>query len=436
MNRIIVYTDSLHPRIQYVVRTVLSDFLNLDVDLTADKAKFIQSPLPRLTYLESGLENIPNIFNSQIIESNDIFNPSFTEFDQIELKQIHTDFDVFAFCFFMLSRAEEYHTDTEDNHGRFPAAHSYASQHNFLQIPVVDIMCESLYEWIRNFYPSLIHQPSESTALLTFDIDIAFAQKAKPFIRQAGAVLKDISSFNFHKLSKRISVLQGKHPDPFDVYDYLEKLAYHIEIPFVFFFLVRSGGKYDKAVNTGHKDFVKLVKRISEFAVIGIHPSYSGGQDAETIIQEKRILEDITGKEIIHSRQHFLKLQMPQTARALSEAGILHDFTMGYAETPGWRAGTCKPFRIFDVEKNEILPLTTYPLSIMDGTLGEYLALSPEEAMKTTEEIINVTRHHRGVFIPLWHNETISNTGKWTGWKEQVFEPMIESLSTKFPTSP
>jgi hypothetical protein len=436
VNSLLIYTESLHPRTRYIIETMLHDFQGLNFVLTDDSDLFMQSDQPRFTYLNNGFDGIPNIFNSQIIETNDIFNPTFTEFENFVLNKLHVESDVFAFCFFMLSRAEEYHAKTDDHHGRYPAAQSYAVRNNFLHLPVVDKLSESLYKWLRKLYPSLIHQVAEPKALLTFDIDIAYAFKARPFLRQAGAILKDFSSFNFQNFNRRLAVLTGKLKDPFDVYDYLEELAYHTEIPLLFFFHVRSGGKYDRSVHTEHKDFVKLVKRISEFAITGIHPSYSGGQDVKAIIQEKRILEEITGKEIIHSRQHFLKLRMPQTARALSEAGILYDFSMGYAETPGWRAGTCKPFRLYDLEKDEIMPLTTYPLAIMDGTLGEYLALSPEEALKTTEEIMTVARHHGGVFIPLWHNETISNTGKWTGWKAQVFEPMIESLSIKFPTSP
>lgn len=90
---------------------------------------------------------------------------------------------------------------------------------------------------------------------------------------------------------------------------------------------------------------------------------------------------------------------------------------------------------MFDVESNEVLPLSIFPISIMDGTLLEHMHLSADEAAVKIADIITVTRRHQGVFIPLWHNETISNYGKWKGWKEKVFYAMIQHLEQQNNTT-
>jgi hypothetical protein len=109
---------------------------------------------------------------------------------------------------------------------------------------------------------------------------------------------------------------------------------------------------------------------------------------------------------------------------------------MGFADQTGWRAGTCRPFRIFDLDLNKPLPLKTHPISVMDGTLREYLKLTPTQAMQKMQEIIRITMDNHGEFIPLWHNESLSNTGKWSGWNENVFMPMVKLMKEYINTPP
>jgi hypothetical protein len=431
MNSIIVYAEQLSNREMYVIETLLGDFGGLNVQFAKNKEQLLSSHFPKLTYLQRGIEHIPNIQYSGNIEHGTPPDIRFGDTEQMNLHSLHSTTDVFAFCFFMLSRIEEYNSPVKDKHGRYPVEHSLAAKQEFLHVPVVDLMADWLKKWLSAHYPQLNFSDQHPSAILTFDIDIAYAFRAKPLLRQAGSMGKDLLSLNFQKLSARLNVLRKRQTDPFDVYDYLEKLAAGTGIPMIFFFQVVQSGKYDKANNTNSKTFRELVKRLSGFATIGIHPSYSGGQNSSNILQEKQILEKITGEEVIHSRQHFLRLMLPHTARELVKGGIRHDFSMGYAGQTGWRAGTCKPFRLFDAEMDEILPIITYPVSVMDGTLGEYMNLRTDEAAVKISEIISCTRQHNGTFIPLWHNETISDTGIWKGWRRDVFEKMVAELRTQ-----
>jgi len=428
-NEILVYTEKEGTRTRYIIDTLFVDFLGFSVKHTSDTQIFTKSSNPKFSYLNNGLEHIPNIYNSGVIETDRIFNIDVSLPAEFKTQELHISNDLLCDSFFLLSRAEEYSSKEHDEHGRFPASASVLSQKEISEKPLTDIYAASLSYWIQSHFPQLQPQPKSATSLLSFDIDIAWALKNKPLIRQTGAIARDIISGDFRKITQRMAVIKGKTKDPFDVYDELENLAHATEIPMIFFFQMRSKGKYDKAVNVKSRDFSELVKRISKFATIGIHPSYSGGQYAENIISEKKILEDITGIAVKHSRHHFLKLHIPITPRIMSEAGISDDYTMGYADASGWRAGTCKPFKIFDIEQNKTLSLTTHPITIMDGTLGEYLNLSHGQAFEKIRELYSVTQQYGGEFIPLWHNETLSDTGKWTEWKNLVFDPMIQLIA-------
>jgi hypothetical protein len=75
-------------------------------------------------------------------------------------------------------------------------------------------------------------------------------------------------------------------------------------------------------------------------------------------------------------------------------------------------------FPWFDLIKNERTDLMIYPFAYMDGTLNEYLHLTPEEAMHLIRSLYEEISLFGGNFTFIWHNETLNNRGKWEGWRE------------------
>ena len=53
----------------------------------------------------------------------------------------------------------------------------------------------------------------------------------------------------------------------------------------------------------------------------------------------------------------------------------------------------------------------------MDGTLRDYLDLNIDESYEKTAKLIDEVKKVNGTFILLWHNETLSDEKRWTGWK-------------------
>ena len=151
---------------------------------------------------------------------------------------------------------------------------------------------------------------------------------------------------------------------------------------------------------------------------VGIHPSYKSNSYEYHFLNEKERLEEILHKPVENSRQHYLKLKLPISYTTISSMEIKHDYTMGFAEKVGFRAGTSRPHKWFDLSKNCISELTIHPFVYMDGTLNEYLCISPEESKLVIANLFREVQRFGGDFVFIWHNETIGNYGKWEGWQE------------------
>ena len=71
---------------------------------------------------------------------------------------------------------------------------------------------------------------------------------------------------------------------------------------------------------------------------------------------------------------------------------------MGYAEQTGFRAGTARAHKWFDLEENKTTDLTIHPFVYMDGTLNEYLNLSIQESKNRIQELFEEVKTYGGDF--------------------------------------
>ena len=55
--------------------------------------------------------------------------------------------------------------------------------------------------------------------------------------------------------------------------------------------------------------------------------------------------------------------------RILIDAGIAEDYSMGYPDEPGFRAGIARPYYFYDVAEDHQTNLKIFPFQVMDATL-------------------------------------------------------------------
>ena len=68
--------------------------------------------------------------------------------------------------------------------------------------------------------------------------------------------------------------------------------------------------------------------------------------------------------------------------------------------------------------------LKIHPFAMMEGTLKYSMKIRPEDAMMKIQPLIDEVRKVDGVFMSLWHNDTLNDRKIWLGWKT-VYEQMV-----------
>lgn len=319
-------------------------------------------------------------------------------------------------AFAILQRKEEYDAVRFDDKGRFPAESSALFLAGKQQTPPVD-------EYFDALFPGAYAKRYAYQCVPTFDIDHAYAFKGKGVVKNAGGMLKNLCA-DPKRARARWNVWMGG-TDPYDTYGYLSDLCRSFGLRPVFFIQMGNyGNGYDVNIDFRTPGGRRLLAFLAERGDIGLHPSFASNTDDALLEREYKELCNLVGFEVRKSRQHFLKLRFPDTYRRLAALGIREDYSMGWPSQAGFRAGTTRPFLWYDWREHEFSELTVYPFAAMDGTLHEYVGLGPEEALRTVEKLIDETRRHRGVYVPLWHNHSVNDRWEWAGWRS-VFEQML-----------
>ena len=102
---------------------------------------------------------------------------------------------------------------------------------------------------------------------------------------------------------------------------------------------------------------------------------------------------------------------------------------MCFADRPGFRAGTSKPYQWFDIEANKALDIVMVPFVLMDVSIidDRYAGLSDRQAFEgKVSELADAVLRVGGNFSFLWHNSEL-NTKK----KTELFQILTNVLGAR-----
>ena len=431
----IVYANKITPRLQYILDFIGKQVTGEGFQLTTDSFVFSDYAGPKLNYSGTRINNEElRINNSPLLFEDSIKEQDISCFKVNGHKAFFkTDgdypFDIFAATFYLLSRYEEYLPHQKDMYGRYAHENSLAFKEEFLNIPLVNIWLQDFRQTLKSRFPSLTIHHSLFTFQPTYDIDEAFAFKNKGLMKAAGGIARSVVNREWAILNERINVLREKSQDPYDAYDWMDKLHEKNNLkPTYFFHVANEKGKYDKNVSPTYPAMRQLIKQHADKYAIGIHPSWRSGDEEELLEEEIRTLETISEKKIKFSRQHYIRFHLPHTFRRLIAAGITDDYSVGYGSINGFRASVATSFYWYDLKRDEQTNLLLHPFCFMEANSFFEQKYLPQRAYEEMMHYYNAVKTVNGNLITIWHNTFLGSYRSFEGWKH-VYEEFVRQVS-------
>ena len=291
-------------------------------------------------------------------------------------------------------------------------------KNGFLEKPVIDIWAFKFLELLKIKFPNFIYAKREFKLISTIDVNVAYRYKHKGFVRTLGGSLKDLLNLKFIHFRNRLLTVLNFREDPFDTFSIFLKIKEEHKVDTIFFFLIGDYTTFDKNISSANINFKSLIKSVADYAKVGLLSSYFTFNDPERLKKEKLRLEYILNRPVMCSRQHYLRLNLPDVYQNLIDLDMKEDYTMGFEKSVGFRASTCSPFYFYDLDFESQTPLKIYPYAVMDVTLKQHMKLSNEESLAKILELKNEVQKVNGIFISVFHNETLSENEYWNGWTD------------------
>ena len=368
---LLVYTQKITPRLTYSFKHICTRILGVPVDFTSKIEDFVAHEGMKLSYGKSSLANELFIQNVDLLLEQGVTDLEIKVHQWQDVpcffmvsENSSLPFDIFAAAFFLLSRYEEYLPHVKDKEGRFQASESLAYEQDFLTKPVVDIWASKFRKVLRKKFPQYNFPERKMTYENVITVSEAFRYREKGILRVLIGLGRDIFQFKPKYVFHRFQVMLQLKRDPYDIYNKIVHFLKKNKVSMKFMFQVSDFSSEDRNVSHNRLDFQTAIKAFADYAEVGLQPGFYANHSFEVLKEEKKRLENILKRPVVSTLNSKYNLQLPDTYNHMVELEIKNDYSMGYPEAMGFRAGTCTPFRFYDLNFEVTTPLLIHPYAI------------------------------------------------------------------------
>jgi hypothetical protein len=371
---ILIHTPVVKPRIIYVFRHFFQYRLGQEVSFTSDVSAFVAHSGPKMSYGDVPLGNEFFIAANGLLAEQGVNSVDISVFQWEGMPAFFATsaksqlpFDFFAASFYLMSRYEEYMPYVPDDLGRFKVEQSLAHNHNFLDLPLIDMWFERFVAAWTDFFELPPFTQQVSTTELVVEIPQLYAYKYKTLFRSFFEGLYDFGRLRFAKTFDRLMVILRFREDPLiGLIEQMEAFR-STAVSFRFFALYAALGIHDKSLSVFSKKHQQELKSLSDYAPTAPLASFESTQKTQKLVQDISRFSGLIHRPIKAIRQHKLVLRFPDTYRTYASLGIKHDYSMQYPNVPGFRASTAHPFRFYDLGEEQQTPLTIHPICLSES---------------------------------------------------------------------
>ena len=293
----------------------------------------------------------------------------------------------------LFTRKEEYQATSVDRYGRFP--HSASACRDISEPHASKFLLEHGFR---------VEYPDEKpfAVCLTHDIDFVY----KSIVKKSYAALHHLHNARFSECVTSLLEMRSKKV-PWWNFSEIMAIEERYDAKSSFYFMVQDPDDQDYAYSIEDCDMV--IKEISVKGwEVGLHGGHTAFNNLDEIKAKKARLEKVLGEAVVGYRNHYLRMQIPDTWEYLADAGFSYDTTLGYSDCVGFRNGMCHPFRPYNLGTGLEIGIIEIPLTVMDTTLFEFLKLDLSTAWNLTQQLIDTVERYNGVLTVLWHNTRFS----------------------------
>ena len=421
---ILVYTPKITARLNFIFRHIFNNVLLVDVKFTSQLEEFIAFNGAKFSYADKALgkefyvKSHPLLFQQSIKD----IEVKLSYWDRtpvfFEVQDSSIPFDIFAAGFYLLSRYEEYFPHKLDMHGRYDYKNSVLSRHKLLNMPILEIWVEKFKFALQEKYPDLQFPEKSFYFEPLINVSMARLFQHKSFLRQFFGGINDILHFRLLRFIRRNKVLFFGKKDPYDTFDEILRIKNKYKHPLTFFHLLSGYNLFDHNISKNKNTYRRQIKFTADYGDTGLLASYYSSDDEGKIEKEIKDLEDIIHRDLQKIRAHFNRISIPNTYQIYNNEEIKHDYSMGYNHKLGFRAGTCTPFRFYDIENETETSLVLHPVSVSDVMLHHQYRYSYKKALRIMIEQGELIRQYGGHYYPVFHNFILSDEKEWKKWND------------------
>lgn len=373
---ILIYVSKITSRKEYIFKHIFKRLLQQDYELTTDIQKFVGHKGVKLSYGLKPLGNELYIWSYGLLDENGIeihdisqctwnSQPAFFTAPRTS----HVPFDIFSATFYLITRYEEYLPQVKDERGRYDPVESIAVKGNFIQLPIIDIWAQHLLAKINEVFKENLSRLRKKNTTVAIETTQLRQYRWRGLIPNLFAFFSGLRKFQLRQVVQQVMVLLGVYMDPFENEDFIiKRLSKHSgkrrslgdEAKQVLFFFHFGTANLNNSFR--NKKIIERVKHIADYVKVGLR--YSENCTAEDMKLEARRFESIFSRPLINTMAAHSKIEIPGHYKQLVDVEKIQDYSMGYVNMPGFRAGTSMPYYFYDLDYEVQTPLLIHPYAL------------------------------------------------------------------------
>ena len=432
---ICIYTDKYTNRLKYVADHIFKRILGQSVNIV-NKVEDLPtlSACPLIVYSETlkvkgALHIVPNglLFKKGVREYDITMNTWDGVKTFFATKGGDIPFDIFSASFYLLSRYEEYLPIKEnfDSKGCFISEKSLAYKEGFLETPLVDVWALKLEEKLNSLFPNYTSSIDRRFRFLPIiSVNTPYRYRTYSILGNLLRLGKKVVERDWSELKKQLRVLLRIDQDPYCNVEKIVELHNRNSLRPLFAFRISNKKWYKRPVYFAYSTYKKVLCRNYQIALC---ISGVASNSVTQLKMEQKILSRIFRTRIVIGTSSLSEYVVPKFYRNLSNSKIKEDFSMSYPDRIGFRASTCTPFRVYDLNREEYYRIDVHSVPFTVWSVKR-MGLNKEEIVKAATSMAKTVKSLKGEFIIASHNDNFVDSSMLKGWAS-TYEYVIRYVS-------